>query len=57
MSRPLKKKQQAEDESLEYVIGIGTYTGFTPVPTDDKPKKKKQIGFVRTECEKPKRKR
>jgi hypothetical protein len=46
-----KKKLDIEDESLPFVIGTGSYGGFTPTPKDEK-RKNVQIGFVR---QKPKR--
>lgn len=42
------KHSDTEDESLPFIQGIG-HIQYTERPKDDKPKKKRQIGFIRNE--------
>jgi hypothetical protein len=45
-----KKKLDTDDESLPYIIGSGSFAGFTPTPKTETPKVKTQIGFIRQKC-------
>lgn len=46
-----KPKLNEWDESLDFIVGIGSFDSFTAVPTDDKKINKRRIGFVNNEPE------
>lgn len=41
------RRLETEDESLEFIIGVGSFDSYTAVPVDDKPIEKDLIGFIR----------
>lgn len=47
MSKRAKTMEPQEDESLAYIIGVGTAIPYTAVPDDDSPTSTRQIGFIR----------
>lgn len=42
-----KPKQNDWDDSLDFIVGIGSFGSFTATFQDEEPKVKRRIGFIR----------